>query len=57
MADPGAPTTERLATGDLFAVLDCDRGLAWGYRVADHRVGYVDLAAFTRADDGKEPTG
>jgi len=31
-----------LKIGELFAVLDCNRGLAWGYRIADHRVGYVD---------------
>ena len=33
--------------GDEFAVLDCGRGLAWGYRVSDHLVGYVDRAKLT----------
>lgn len=31
-----------LRAGEFFAVLDCARGLAWGYRQSDHRVGYVD---------------
>lgn len=31
-----------LNVGDAFAVLDCGRGLAWGYTMTDHRVGYVD---------------
>lgn len=39
---PSAPSNETLRVGDAFAVLDCGRGLAWGYRVADHVVGYVD---------------
>lgn len=40
---PGdAAEDEVLRTGDVFAVLDCNRGLAWGYRQSDHRVGYVD---------------
>jgi hypothetical protein len=30
-----------LAPGDEFAVLDVSGGWAWGYKRADHRVGYV----------------
>jgi hypothetical protein len=30
-----------LEPGTEFAVLDCSGGWAWGYRRADHRVGYV----------------
>jgi len=43
-----APNGEVLNAGDMFAVLDCGRGLAWGYRQSDHRVGYVDLDALSR---------
>ena len=31
-----------LGRGETFAVLDCSRGYAWGYRISDHAVGYVD---------------
>ena len=41
---------ETLDTGELFAVLDCNRGSAWGYRVADHRVGYVDQTTLARTE-------
>jgi hypothetical protein len=44
-----APNGEVLDAGDLFSVLDCSRGFAWGYRQSDHRVGYVDLDALSRA--------
>ena len=37
----GAAATTRLATGEEFAVLDTSLGWSWGYRLADHRVGYV----------------
>jgi hypothetical protein len=39
------PVTE-LAAGDEFAVLDIAGEWVWGYRRADHRVGYVPTAAF-----------
>ena len=42
MSVPGEDGEVCLEAGQSFAVLDCGRGLAWGYRVADHRVGYVD---------------
>ena len=43
LSAPGADLDgEMLQPGDLFAVLDCSRGLAWGFRQSDHRVGYVD---------------
>jgi hypothetical protein len=33
-----------LDPGEEFAVLDIAGGWAWGYRRADHRVGYVPMA-------------
>lgn len=42
---PDADAGETLLAGEPFAVLDCSLGLAWGYRVADHLVGYVDAAS------------
>lgn len=33
---------DMLYAGQSFAVLECGRGLAWGYRVDGHLVGYVD---------------
>jgi hypothetical protein len=36
------PVSE-LAPGDEFAVLDIAGGWAWGYRRADHHVGYVPI--------------
>ena len=50
--DEAAPVTE-LLPGELFAVLEYDRGWAWGYSVADHRVGYVESIELTRPG---EPT-
>jgi hypothetical protein len=44
-ASPSAeaePVSE-LAPGDEFAVLDIAGGWAWGYRRADHHVGYVPV--------------
>lgn len=43
LAEPreGAEQATDLAPGDEFAVLDESSGWAWGYRRADHRVGYV----------------
>ena len=32
----------RLRSGDGFAVLDVSGGVAWGYCMDGHRVGYVD---------------
>jgi len=50
LANVGAvPNGHVLSAGDIFAVLDCSRGFAWGYRQSDHRVGYVDLDALSRA--------
>lgn len=38
----GAEAIRRLAPRERFAVLACGRGFAWGFAIADHRVGYVD---------------
>lgn len=38
----GAEAIRRLAPNERFAVLACGRGFAWGFAIADHRVGYVD---------------
>lgn len=48
--EPGADGAYSLDVGDLFAVLDCGRGVAWGYRLADHRVGYVDADSLSPID-------
>lgn len=52
-ADPaadGEPVAE-LAEGDLFAVLDVTGEIAWGYRIADHLVGYCPADAFAAVLD------
>ncbi|HEX8062536.1 MAG TPA: NlpC/P60 family protein [Allosphingosinicella sp.] len=38
----GAATVSELLPGEGFAVLDLTAGWAWGYCLADHRVGYVE---------------
>ncbi len=42
-ATPDAEQVTGLAPGEEFAVLDISGGWAWGYRRADHRVGYVPI--------------
>jgi hypothetical protein len=39
--DHEAEIVGELAAGDAFALLDTAAGWAWGYREADHLVGYV----------------
>jgi len=34
-----------LAKGEEFAVIDLSGGIAWGYCVKDHLVGYVPISA------------
>ena len=43
-ADDAGAVSE-LLPGEVFAVLDLTSGWAWGYCVADHRVGYVEAIA------------
>ena len=38
----GAQAVSELLPGESFAVLDLTAGWAWGYCLADHRVGYVE---------------
>jgi cell wall-associated NlpC family hydrolase len=38
----GAEAVSELLPGEDFAVLDLSAGWAWGYCLADHRVGYVE---------------
>ena len=38
----GAGAVSELLPGEGFAVLDLTSGWAWGYCLADHRVGYVE---------------
>ncbi|HEX6375074.1 MAG TPA: NlpC/P60 family protein [Allosphingosinicella sp.] len=38
----GAQAVSELLPGEGFAVLDLTAGWAWGYCLADHRVGYVE---------------
>jgi hypothetical protein len=54
-AEPGdtADQVSELLPGEGFAVLDIAAGWAWGYAVADHRVGYVEAIELT---DPLEPT-
>ena len=40
-ASADSETVSQLEPGDEFAVLDITGGWAWGYRRADHHVGYV----------------
>lgn len=44
LAEPaeGAQAVSELLPGEGFAVLDLTAGWAWGYCLADHRVGYVE---------------
>lgn len=49
LAEPGeaSPAVSELLPGEGFAVLDLTAGWAWGYCVADHRVGYVEAIRLT----------
>ena len=49
----GAETVSELLPGEGFAVLDLTAGWAWGYCLADHRVGYVEAIALA---EPLEPT-
>lgn len=40
--DDGGAEVSELLPGEGFAVLDITAGWAWGYCLADHRVGYVE---------------
>ena len=51
--DPEAAAASELLPGEEFAVLEYSGGWAWGYSVADHRVGYVEAIELT---DAIEPT-
>jgi hypothetical protein len=42
-----ADQVSELLPGEAFAVLDIAAGWAWGYSVADHRVGYVEAIELT----------
>jgi cell wall-associated NlpC family hydrolase len=43
----GADAVSQLLPGEEFAVLDITAGWAWGYCVADRRVGYVEAIELT----------
>jgi cell wall-associated NlpC family hydrolase len=49
----GAAEVSELLPGEGFAVLDLTAGWAWGYCLADHRVGYVEAIELA---DPLEPT-
>jgi len=51
--DEGAEPVSELLPGEGFAVLDITAGWAWGYCLADHRVGYVEAIELA---DPLEPT-
>jgi hypothetical protein len=51
--DAGENPVSELLPGEEFAVLEYAGGRAWGYCVADHRVGYVEAIRLTEA---VEPT-
>ena len=44
-ADGDSELVSELLPGEEFAVLEYSGGQAWGYCVADHRVGYVEAIA------------
>lgn len=45
--DAEAEPVSELLPGEEFAVLEYSAGWAWGYAVADHRVGYVESIRLT----------
>jgi hypothetical protein len=47
--DSNAVVMGELSKGDAFALLDITGGWGWGYRMSDHRVGYVPAAALSDA--------
>jgi hypothetical protein len=49
----GTEAVSELLPGEGFAVLDLTAGWAWGYCLADHRVGYVEAIALA---EPLEPT-
>lgn len=49
----GAEAVSELLPGEGFAMLDVTAGWAWGYCLADHRVGYVEAIELA---DPLEPT-
>jgi hypothetical protein len=51
--DEGAEAVSELLPGEGFAMLDLMSGWAWGYCLADHRVGYVEAIELV---DPLEPT-
>jgi hypothetical protein len=50
-SDAAAEVVGTLAAGEAFALLDVTGGVAWGYRVADHLVGYCPAEALGAAAD------
>jgi hypothetical protein len=46
--DTGGEPASELLPGEEFAVLEYAAGWAWGYSIADHRVGYVEATGLTR---------
>lgn len=52
--EEGAVAVNELLSGEAFDVLDVAGGVAWGYSVHDHYVGYVDAALLT--DAAEAPT-
>ncbi|MBX9728785.1 MAG: SH3 domain-containing protein [Sphingopyxis sp.] len=46
----GDATRGTLHSGEQFALLDLTGGWAWGYRVSDHLVGYVEASALVPAE-------
>ncbi|WP_221796028.1 hypothetical protein [Aquisediminimonas sediminicola] len=44
-ADEASAQVCALAKGEEFAVIDLSGGIAWGYCVKDHLVGYVPISA------------
>lgn len=43
----GEAVRTTLEAGERFALLDLTGGWAWGYRLSDHLVGYVEASALT----------
>lgn len=46
-ADEEAVAVSELLPGEEFAVIEYSNGWAWGFSVADHRIGYVEAIGLT----------
>lgn len=52
LPDFGSEAVGDMKAGEEFALLDVTGNWAWGYRPADHLVGYVEASKLTVPDSG-----